>query len=150
MTEELKVKPLVQSFQSYTQMPKLDIVALRQFNLMKSGDLEQHEQDITRKKKNILDLCWAAESEPRHLISSDSLGEIILIDLAKNKTIHQEKICSTWLYCLAIDPFGSKVFAAGSLNSKIFINKLAWSKQEKIKLTSTLIGHRGAIRCCKF
>jgi len=74
----------------------------------------------------------------------------MLIDIAKNQAIHTEKICSTWLYCLDTDPFGGKTFAAGSLNSKIFINKLAFHKQEKVKPISTLIGHRGAIRSVKF
>lgn len=42
------------------------------------------------------------------------------------------------------------MFVAGSLNSKIFVNRLAWNKQDKVKLTSTLIGHKGAIRTVNF
>ena len=110
---------------------------MRSFNIIKSGELDiNNETPESRKKKSILDIVWGSNYEsvePRHLLASDSLGEVSLVDLAKSKTTHVEKLCSTWLYCLALDPFGSKVFVAGSLNSKIFVNRLAWNKEDKVK-----------------
>ena len=152
MTSTEKRVTITPVWDHYTALAKPDIVSLREFNLCRSGELDIHDQAEMRKRKNILDLIWASpsDSDPRHLISSDSNGELSLVDLAKNQAIHTEKICSTWLYCIAMDPFAGKVIAAGSLNSKIFINKVNWNKSEKIKLNTSLIGHRGAIRCAKF
>lgn len=138
----------------FQPIQKPDIVSLREFNLVgKSGDIDHAETSQPRNRKTILDIQWvqcANENDPRHLISSDSNGEVMLIDIAKNQAIHTEKVCSTWLYCLDAEPFGGKIFCTGSLNSKIFINKLNFHKSEKVTLVNTLIGHRGAIRSVKF
>ena len=103
MIEEQNNNQLVQDWNSYSPIQKPDISSLRSFNIIKSGELDiNNESPESRKKKSVLDIIWGSNYEsvePRHLLASDSLGEVSLIDLAKSKTTHVEKICSTWLYC---------------------------------------------------
>jgi WD40 repeat protein len=107
-------------------------------------------------KPKISEIAWGNHRYPTQLVSIDDSGKLIHWDAASGKILTTIEASKTWLNSVDFERTEGKKVACGSLDAKILIFEIniPVKKKEKDinknKPIHELVGHTGAVQCCRF
>jgi WD40 repeat protein len=124
---------------------KQDLKVVRSFNLFNIQNAEGLDN-----KKFPIDIEWLPGQKSESVVVCDSLGNLLLVN-AKTKAVKSKlALDKSWLYSVDCDVDSGSLMAVGSLSAKIHIVSHMPDEEIILQQTSTLLGHRGAVKTCKF
>ena len=107
-------------------------------------------------KVKIADIVWGSKRYSTQLISVDDSGRLTHWDASTNQIISLIEASKTWLISVDIEKIEGKKVASGTLDAKLLIfeiNTQVKKKEKNVyknKPIHELVGHTGAVQCCKF
>ena len=124
---------------------KQDFKVVRSFNLFTLDNEESHNN-----KKFPIDMQWLPDGKQEHVVVSDSLGDLNLVD-AKNKVVRSKlRLDKTWLYSIDCSSDRESLLAVGSLAGKIHLVNCRLEQNKRLVESQGLTGHRGAVKTVKY
>ena len=115
-----------------------------------------HDKEKANEKPKISEIAWGNPRYSTQIISIDNAGCLVHWDAFENKMISKIQASKNWLISCDFEKTEGKKVACGALDAKLLIfelNTLVKKKEKNInknKPIHELVGHQGAIQCCKF
>lgn len=107
-------------------------------------------------KPKISEITWGNPRYGTQIVSIDEFGSLVHWDAFEGKILTKIEASKTWLISADFERTEGKKVACGTLDAKLLIfeiNTLVKKKEKNInknKPVHELVGHQGAINCCKF
>lgn len=115
-----------------------------------------HEKDKPIEKPRISEITWGNPRYGTQIVSIDENGCLVHWDAFTSKILTKIQASKSWLNSCDFEKTEGKKVACGALDAKLLIfemNTLVKKKEKNInknKPIHELVGHQGAIQCCKF
>lgn len=131
-------------------------IALNNKKQLRVPPEKAHIKDKANEKPKISEITWGSPRYGSQIVSIDEFGCLVHWDAFTNKILTKIEASKTWLISADFEKTEGKKVACGTLDAKLLIfeiNTLVKKKEKNInknKPIHELVGHQGAINCCKF